>query len=77
MNATSATDTGLPAYDAQDDLITLQALVQGVEVLFGEVSHETSPASNALGALFTVLQDQFEAAIQRSNNNARMQRARS
>lgn len=77
MNAISATDTGLPAYDAQDDLITLQALVQGVEVLFGEVSHEASPASNALGALFTVLQDQFEAAIQRSNNNARIQRAQS
>lgn len=76
MTAISANDTGLPAYDPQDDLITLQALSQGAEILFDQVVHESSAASNALGALFMVLADHFEAAIQRSNDHARMQRAR-
>lgn len=76
MTAISANDTGLPAYDPQDDLITLQALSQGVELLFDQVVHESSAASNALGALFTVLADHFEAAIQRSNDYDRARRAR-
>lgn len=76
MTATSANDTGWPAYDAQDDLLRLQALVQGADVLFSELRCELTPAYNALGALLTVLDDQFEAAILRADHADRMQRAR-